>query len=1013
MFCIVFSLSLFANLSIINCGPQNLLTKNKISNFKLNENDDPKKILINLKKKNRDRPIIAHLNINFLDKKFEPLMDQVMNNVDILLLSETKLDDTYPSGKYFIEGYKEPIRLDRNKNGGGLLFFVRDDLDSIEIKLHKLPKKVEALFLKLRIRNTKWLIVGGYNPDKKNISNFLDNISKELDKLLPNYENLILLGDLNSEMSEQAMSDFCETYNLTNLITEPTCFKSVENPSCIDLMLTNRNLCFESPMTIETGLSDCHKMTVVVMKKHYKKKDPIKVKYRDYKSFDGNKFRNDLKENLANLECLNVENFTKIFLELLDLHAPQKQKIIRGNNAPFMNKILSKAFMNRSRLKNKYLRNPNNLNKVSYTKQKNFCTNLLKREKKKYYNDLDTRIFESNKKFWERVKPLFSEKTKLKESIRLKENDQIISDDKEIAEILNNYYIESIEKLEVNRYLPEESIDNEDLDEIDKIVKNFQNHPSILKIKENVKVDDKFHFKNINENDMFNKIASLDPNKACMKGDIPAKLLLGTNDIVCKHLSIIYNDAKNLEDFPKCLKTADVTPVPKQGEKDNKKNYRPVSLTPILSKVFEKDMNEQILEYVERFLSKYVFGYRKKHNSELCIIVMIEMWRKALDECKVAGAVLTDLSKAFDCIPHNLLIAKLQAYGFDKPALNFILTYLTERNQRTKVNDKYSKRRYLKYGVPQGSILGPLLFNLFMNDIFYFIKESKLANYADDTTAYISKEGIFPLLHALKSETEIVLDWFKINEMKSNSDKCHMIVAENEHRPAYFSNTFIYLENENQLLQNEKMVKLLGVTIEDKIAFEKHVNTLLKKGNQKLHGLMRASRYMNKEKLRILMKAFIESQFKYCSLVWMFHSRHINNRINRLQERALRVVYKDENCTFEELLEKDNSFTVHERNLQKLALLMFKVKHNLCPKPVQEIFKQNENGDWVIPKIRTENYGKETLRYRGPITWNLLPLEIKSAKTLKSFEEQIVKWKPRNCTCRLCKTYVKNVGFIN
>ena len=118
------------------------------------------------------------------------------------------------------------------------------------------------------------------------------HISKEIDNLLPNYENLILLGDFNSEMSEQAMLDFSETYNLANLITEPTCYKSVENPSCIDLILTNRKGCFESPMTIETGLSDCHKMTVTVMKKHYKKKDPIKILYRNYKSFDRNEFRN-------------------------------------------------------------------------------------------------------------------------------------------------------------------------------------------------------------------------------------------------------------------------------------------------------------------------------------------------------------------------------------------------------------------------------------------------------------------------------------------------------------------------------------------------------------------------------------------------------------------------------------------------------------------------------------------------------------------------------------------------
>jgi hypothetical protein len=205
---------------------------------------------------------------------------------------------------------------------------------------------------------------------------------------------------------------------------------------------------------------------------------------------------------------------------------------------------------------------------------------------------------------------------------------------------------------------------------------------------------------------------------------------------------------------------------------------------------------------------------------------MIEMWRKALDEKKVVGGVLTDLSKAFDCLPHDLLIAKLHAYGFDKSALNFVHSYLTERTQRTKVNGEYSSHRTLKYYVPQGSILGPPLFNLFMNDIFYFMEDSKLANYADDTSTYSSDEGLFPFLHALKSETEVVLEWFRINEMKSNSDKCHLIVAENEHRPSYISNNYIYLDRERELLQSESLVKLLGLWIDNKLTFEEHIKSL-------------------------------------------------------------------------------------------------------------------------------------------------------------------------------------------
>ena len=150
----------------------------------------------------------------------------------------------------------------------------------------------------------------------------------------------------------------------------------------------------------------------------------------------------------------------------------------------------------------------------------------------------------------------------------------------------------------------------------------------------------------------------------------------------------------------------------------------------------------------------------------------------------------------------------------------------------------------------------------------------------------------------------------------------------------------------------------------------------------------------------------------------------MNNRINKLHERALRTVYKDENLTFEQLLQKDDSFTIHERNLQKLAVLMYQVKHKMCPQPVQDIFIQNINApvlrtsdndnleQWVLPKVRTVNYGIETLRYRGPVVWNLIPDEIKRSKSLESFKTEIGKWKPQGCKCRLCKDYIPNLGFI-
>ena len=156
------------------------------------------------------------------------------------------------------------------------------------------------------------------------------------------------------------------------------------------------------------------------------------------------------------------------------------------------------------------------------------------------------------------------------------------------------------------------------------------------------------------------------------------------------------------------------------------------------------------------------------------------------------------------------------------------------------------------------------------------------------------------------------------------------------------------------------------------------------------------------------MKCFIESQFNYCPLIWMCHSRELNVRINKLHERALRLVYKEKNLTFEQLLEKDNAFTIHERNLQKLAIEMYKVKNDLCLKTMKDLFVRTTSGndDFTLPKAKTVNRGLETIRYRGPKTWKLVPEDIKEVKSLAEFKEKIRNWKPAKCDCRRCKVCI-------
>ena len=979
-------------------------------------------ILNSLRAKYPDKPILGHININFLENKFEPLLSLVKDKIDILMISETKIDGTFPLNQFEIEGYSHQFRLDRNRNGGGIIVYVRDHLPCKEIKSYSLPKDVEGMFIEVTLGKTNWLVVCGYNPRKESISYFLSHISLGLDKNLSTHENFLVIGDLNCPSSEKAMKDFCEIYDLENLIKKPTCYKNPRNPSSIDVILTNRKSNFQNSTTIETGLSDFHKMTITVHKGHCKKLEPLIINYRNYKKFDGVLFRQDLLRqlNLLDIDTMTYDQFKVIFMATLDWHAPVKKKAVRGNSAPFMNKTLSQAFMHRSKLRNKFNKNPTDENWDTFKKQRNYCVGLLKREKKKYYNSLDLKIFEDSKKFWQSVKPLFSDKENTKnKSIIIVENGTVTSEKKDVAEKLNNYFIEAVENLEIEHFASDVDVpgdlDQDDEDQIDKIIKKYKLHPSILKIKENVKVENKFEFKNITSDQIESDIINLKTKKANMENDLPTKIVKGSTDIVGPYLSNIFNNSKNTQTYPLSLKVADVTPIPKTREKILLKQYRPVSLIPIVSKLFERNMFNQISSYIDKYLSPYLFGYRKGHNTEQCLVIMIEAWKKALDEKCSAGGILTDLSKAFDCLSHELLIAKLDAYGFGKSALEFVYDYMKNRKQRTKVNGSYSSWKDLLYGVQQGSILGPLLFNIFTNDIFYFVDKCKLANFADDNTLYAIAKSVSNVLQLLREESSIIQDWFKVNEMKSNEDKLHLIVTNTNKN----YNSISYIYNGNEFTESEDLVELLGVKIDSKLTFNEHVTNLVTKGNQKLHALARISKFFCEDKLKLMMRTFIESQFNYCPLVWMFHSRILNEKINKLHERALRLVYKNDNLTFQQLLEKDNSMTIHDRNLQKLATEMYKAEQKLSPSPVQELFKTRDNIHilrqqrcWEVPRVQNVNYGIETLRYRGIKTWDLVPDDIKASRSLSIFKQKIKEWRPQGCTCRLCKKYTFNLGFL-
>ena len=240
--------------------------------------------------------------------------------------------------------------------------------------------------------------------------------------------------------------------------------------------------------------------------------------------------------------------------------------------------------------------------------------------------------------------------------------------------------------------------------------------------------------------------------------------------------------------------------------------------------------------------------------------------------------ILIDLSKAFDCLPHELILAKLHAYGVDIKSLKLLQDYLSNRTQRVKLDSTLSSWLKILLGVPQVSILGPLFFNIFLNDMLWFIEKTDICNFADDNTIYSCAKSVNDVIENLQSDLKIALKWFKDNQMMANPGKFQFMILLSKNT---MNNSIVI---NNKTIESSKSVKLLGLTIDNKLNFGIHINNICKVASAKIKGLGRIRSRLNLSQSKILYNSFTLSQFNYCYLVWMFCSKTLENKINQIQK---------------------------------------------------------------------------------------------------------------------------------
>ena len=300
---------------------------------------------------------------------------------------------------------------------------------------------------------------------------------------------------------------------------------------------------------------------------------------------------------------------------------------------------------------------------------------MLRKTKKGYYENLDKEKFLITSFFWKAVKPSLSIKFNARENISLSENGETVKTEKETAEVFNSFFGNIVKNLNISQYSNFDPIIENVKDPTSKAILKYEKHPNILAIRSKCNRDGAFCFREVSFKKIETEIRLLKLNNASQYSDIPTKIIKENSDIFSNFFCESINNSIKSSIFPSCLKHTDVTALHKKCNKNLKVNYRPVGILPILSKVFARSMFKLMSSFFDDIFSKYQYGFRKGFSTQQCLLALLEKWKRSIDRGKVFGALVTDLSKAFDCLNHDLLIAKLKAYGFNLPALRLIHDY--------------------------------------------------------------------------------------------------------------------------------------------------------------------------------------------------------------------------------------------------------------------------------------------------------------------------------------------------
>lgn len=934
---------------------------------------------------------MVSLNIGSLPRHIDELRFWLTDqNIDIIALNETRLDKTITDGEITIENYSI-VRKDRNRNGGGVCVYVRNQIN-YRVRWDLIGESTESVVVEIMKPNSKSFgIIAAYRPPDSNNEIFFDGILHSVRMLDHESKEMYLLGDLNCDMLSNRpyrptdiLNSITEIYQLEQLITEPTrCTSKAE--TLIDLILTNRSANVAASGVVHLGISD-HSLVFTIRKisiSHVKNTHKV-VYVRNFANFNVDNFRNDLQslpwDDINMFDDVNETwlLWKRMFLSVVDKHAPIKRKRIRNKRNPWLTSELKQLLIQRDRLKCTAIRTKSIEDWNMYTNARNNCNNKLKEAKIIYYQRTFKQNAGNSKVIWSSINELTHKNlnAKIEHINNLKCNGRLISEPKEIAERFNKHFSEIGLKLS-------SSIQESRTSYLDYICET----------------DAAFEIATIEECKVFHLLSKIDTKKATGMDQIPSNLLKIAAPVISKSLTVMFNKSVTTSTFPDDWKLARVTAIHKKEAKDDMNNYRPISVLSCISKVFERIIYDQLYTYLNdnNLISANQSGFRPFYSTSTALLDATLDWLKTMDQGNLSAVIFLDLAKAFDTVNHDILIHKLRTYGIQPRSLSWFQSYVCMRKQKCCVNGFLSSERLLGCGVPQGSILGPLMFLLFINDLPKCLRHSKARMYADDTNITVTGTSLEEIVNLANNDLANISEWLKANKLSLNTTKTEFMFIGSDSSLKKVRDVPLIFLNGKQIKRVRK-TESLGIIIDEKLSWDEHIAHVSKKTSQAIGGLRRIRDYVPQQTAIIIFNSLIKPLFEYCDIVLDNMPITGSTRLQKLQNRAARVITKQGYDTRSvDIRNQLNWKTLSDQRKDHMLIMVFKLLNNLAPSYLRDHFETSENNNYslrgrkmmcVLPKPRTE-FLRRSFAFSGAKIWNELPESIRCIDNLNTFKSHL------------------------